>query len=156
MDCDWNPGWVGGWVGCLMLRIFADQAKSFLVSNHVHHHFLVCLLDFFTKVCISKLKLDIQTNMESYFLKTLIFPFLSFSPFGLCIPVSLNRFTTHSFIHQIQHGIVNVSLQLSWPYSWSHSFFLLCLAKGVFFTHSPECCNFVPSHFDITVLLISF
>ena len=33
---------------------------------------------------------------------------------------------------------------LSWPHSWSRSFYLHCLIKGVFFTHSPLLWVFLP------------
>ena len=35
----------------------------------------------------------------------------------------------------------------SWPYGWSRSFFLLCFAKGVFFTHSLWSWSLCPPSF---------
>ena len=42
---------------------------------------------------------------------------------------------------------------LSWPLSLSHSFYLLCLAKGVFSPVPPYRGYFIPSHFFIIIHL---
>ena len=41
---------------------------------------------------------------------------------------------------------------LSWPHSWSRSFYLHCLIKGVFFTHSPLLWVFFPLQFHYHVV----
>ena len=42
---------------------------------------------------------------------------------------------------------------MSWPYSWSRSFFLLCLVKRGIFHPFPL---IVPSHFEFAVMMILF